>query len=98
MSSHGVHPGGYYAWQRQPESDREIEDKRLSGQIKQCWLESGGHSGYCNIHEDLLEADITCGRIGIAIDEEQQDSRLSGVTKRLRAITAARFIQQCLIY
>jgi putative transposase len=57
-----VHPGGYYAWQRQPESAREIEDKRLSGQIKQYWLESGGHSGYRNIHEDLLDANIDCGR------------------------------------
>ena len=57
-----VHPGGYYAWQRQPESAREIEDKRLSGQIKQYWLESGGHSGYRYIHEDLLEANIDCGR------------------------------------
>ena len=41
-----VHPGGYYAWLSQPLSERDIEDKRLTGQIKQFWLESGGHSGY----------------------------------------------------
>ena len=57
-----VHPGGYYAWLHQPLSDREIEDSRLTSQIKQYWLESGGHSGYRNIHEDLLEAKIDCGR------------------------------------
>jgi putative transposase len=57
-----VHPGGYYAWLNQPLSNREIEDKRLTNQIKQYWLESGGHSGYRNIHEDLLEAKINCGR------------------------------------
>ena len=57
-----VHLGGYYAWMEQPLSDREIEDNRLTGDIKQYWLESGGHSGYRNIHEDLLEAKIECGR------------------------------------
>jgi putative transposase len=57
-----VHPGGYYAWLHQPLSDREIEDSRLTNKIKQYWLESGGHSGYRNIHEDLLEAKVDCGR------------------------------------
>ncbi len=38
-----VHPSGYYAWQHQPLSARALEDQRLLGQIKQCWLESGGH-------------------------------------------------------
>jgi len=58
----GIHPGGYYAWLHQPVSDREIEDNRLTGKIKQYWLESGGHSGYRNIHEDLREAKVDCGR------------------------------------
>ncbi|MGK0293587.1 MAG: putative transposase [Porticoccaceae bacterium] len=57
-----VHPGGYYAWVQQPLSDREIEGNQLTGDIKQYWLESGGHSGYRNIHQDLLEAKIVCGR------------------------------------
>jgi len=57
-----VHPCGYYEWLRQPESRRECEDKRLTGKIKQFWLESGCHSGYRNIHLDLLEAKISCGR------------------------------------
>ena len=57
-----VHPSGYYAWLREPESRREIEDKRLTGLIKQFWLESGCHFGYRNIHLDLMEAKIPCGR------------------------------------
>ena len=57
-----VHPSGYYEWLRSPHSAREQEDRRLTGVIKQFWLESGGHSGYRNIHEDLKEAQIECGR------------------------------------
>jgi len=57
-----VHPCGYYEWLRQPESRREREDKQLTGKIKQFWLESGCHSGYRNIHLDLMEAKISCGR------------------------------------
>ena len=57
-----VHPSGYYDWLRQPLSDREIADQQLSSQRKQCCLESGGHSGYRNIHQDLLELNVQCGR------------------------------------
>ena len=58
-----VHPSGYYDWLRQPESHRELEDKRLTDLIKQFWVESGCYSGYRNIHLDLLEeAKVACGR------------------------------------
>ena len=57
-----VHPAGYHDWLREPMSRREQEDKRLTIFIKQFWLESGCHSGYRNIHLDLLEAKIPCGR------------------------------------
>jgi putative transposase len=57
-----VHPSGYYAWLKEPLSQRDHHDKRLSTQIKQYWLESGGLSGYRNVHQDLLEASISCGR------------------------------------
>jgi putative transposase len=36
-----IHPSGFYAWVKKPESARAIEDKRLLGQIKQFWIESG---------------------------------------------------------
>jgi len=57
-----VNPSGYYDWLREPQSRREQEDKRLTVFIKQFWLESGCHSGYRNIHLDLMEAKILCGR------------------------------------
>ena len=57
-----VHPSSYYTWLTEPLSDREKEDQKLTAQIKQFWLESGGLSGYRNLHEDLIEARIPCGR------------------------------------
>jgi hypothetical protein len=35
-----VHPSGFYAWLQQPHSQRHQADLRLTGQIKQFWLES----------------------------------------------------------
>ena len=37
-----VHPSGYYAWLNKPRSKRTVADERLTGLIKQFWLESGG--------------------------------------------------------
>ncbi len=57
-----VHPSGYYQWLHKPLSNRKIEDEKLTGQIKHHWIDSGGHSGYRNLHLDLIEAKIDCGR------------------------------------
>ncbi len=56
-----VHPSGFYAWQRRPRSARSVEDERLSGLIKQFWLESGTVYGYRKIHTDLRECGEGCG-------------------------------------
>jgi hypothetical protein len=45
-----VHPSGYYAWLKQPKSNRSKADEHLTGMIKQFWLESGGVYGYRKIH------------------------------------------------
>jgi len=37
-----LHPSGYYAWLKHPKSDRQLHDEKLSGLVKQFWLESGG--------------------------------------------------------
>ncbi len=50
-----VHPSGYYAWRAEPLSERGKADQRLSGLIKQSWLESGGVYGYRKITEDLRD-------------------------------------------
>ena len=57
-----VHPSGYYAWCNVPRSAREIEDERLTGLIKQFWLESGGIYGYRKIHRDLRDIGERCGK------------------------------------
>lgn len=57
-----VHHSGFYQWLHEPKSAREQSDNQLTGQIKQYWLESGCHYGYRNIHLDLREAGIGCGR------------------------------------
>lgn len=57
-----VHRSGFYAWLNKPESDRAIEDKRLLGQIKQFWIESGFAYGYRNISRDLKDHGESCGK------------------------------------
>jgi len=57
-----VHRSGFYAWLKQPKSVRQIEDERLTGLIKQSWLESGCLYGYRKIHADLRDMSEICGR------------------------------------
>ncbi|HDG1702294.1 TPA: IS3 family transposase, partial [Kluyvera ascorbata] len=56
-----VHPSGFYAWLQQPHSQRHQADLRLTGQIKQFWLESGCVYGYRKIHLDLRDSGQPCG-------------------------------------
>jgi putative transposase len=48
-----VHYSDFYAWLKSPLSKRGKEDRRLTGLIKQSWLESGCVYGYRKIHDDL---------------------------------------------
>ena len=57
-----IRPSGFYAWLKQPESKRAIEDKRLLGQIKQFWIESGFSYGYRNITLDMKDHGESCGK------------------------------------
>ncbi|WP_288421382.1 IS3 family transposase [uncultured Pantoea sp.] len=56
-----VHLSGFYAWFKQPYSQRHQVDLRLTGQIKQFWLESGCVYGYRKIHLDLRDSGQQCG-------------------------------------
>ncbi|WXM97422.1 IS3 family transposase [Escherichia coli] len=56
-----VHPSGFYAWLQQPHSQRHQADLRLTGQIKQFWLESGCVYGYRKIHLNLRDSGQQCG-------------------------------------
>ena len=57
-----VHPSGYYAWLNKPCSKRAIVNERLTGLIKQFWLQSGGVYGYRKIFSDLREYGEHCGK------------------------------------
>ena len=56
-----VHHSGFYAWRDSPLSERAKEDQRLTGMIKQFWLESGAVYGYRKIFRDLRESGEACG-------------------------------------
>lgn len=62
----GVHPSGYYAWLKQPVSVRAKEDRRLTGLIKQSWLESGAVYGYRKVTTDLRDLGERCSRHRVA--------------------------------
>lgn len=55
-----VHLSGFYAWQKVPLSKRAKENHRLSGLIKQAWLESGCVYGYRKLHADLCSFGERC--------------------------------------
>lgn len=57
-----VHPSGYYAWVKEPKSNRAKRDEQLLGLIKQYWIESGGVYGYRKIYSDLRESGEMCGK------------------------------------
>jgi putative transposase len=61
-----VHRSGFYAWLRQPQSDRSRDDQRLSGLIKQSWLESGAVYGYRKVCADLRDLGESCSRHRVA--------------------------------
>ena len=48
-----VHPSGFYAWLKEPLSNKAKDDQRLIGLLKQAWLESGCVYGYRKLHDDL---------------------------------------------
>ena len=62
-----VHPSGFYAWQRHPQSERAKDDQRvLGGIIKQSWLESGTVYGYRKVTQDLHDLGESCGKHRVA--------------------------------
>jgi putative transposase len=55
-----LHRSGFYAWLKQPLSDRAIEDNRLLKLIKEFYVASGGTYGSPWIHRDLRDAGEHC--------------------------------------
>ena len=62
----GVSRSGFYAWLRQPLSDRAVEDQRLLGLIRAAYTASHGVYGAPRIFLDLREAGETCSKHRVA--------------------------------
>ena len=73
-----VHRSGFYAWLKTPLSKRNIDDRRLTGLIKQSWLESGCVYGYRKIHDDLRSLGESCCPNRVA-----RLARLSGIKAQI---------------
>lgn len=50
-----IQPSGFYAWQKNPLSQRAREDARQTELIRQAWNDSGKVYGYRKLHDDLLD-------------------------------------------
>ena len=61
-----VHPSGYYAWKKQPTSEKARDDQRLLGLLKQAWLESGCVYGYRKLTLDMRDLGERCGKHRVA--------------------------------
>lgn len=53
-----VHPSGYYAWLKEPESPRKKENKEILHKIREAYEQSNRTYGYRNVHKDLIESGI----------------------------------------
>lgn len=55
-----IHPSGFYAWLKNPLSNRAREDERQTRLINTAWKDSGKVYGYRKLHDDLLDQGETC--------------------------------------
>ena len=61
-----VHFSGFYAWLKEPLSQRALEDVRQTEMIQQAWADSGKVYGYRKLHDDLLDQGETCSESRVA--------------------------------
>jgi putative transposase len=61
-----VHPSGYYAWCKDPVSNRDRTNQELLRHIKDAHDESGRTYGYRNVHKDLTESGIRVNKKRVA--------------------------------
>ena len=61
-----VHPSGYYAWLKEPLSEREKENRELLRQIKEAYAQSRKTYGYRGVHKDLIESGIVVNKKRVA--------------------------------
>ena len=61
-----VHFSGFYAWLKEPLSQRTLEDARQTELIQQAWADSGKVYGYRKLADDLRDAGETCSENRVA--------------------------------
>ena len=61
-----VHFSGFYAWLKEPLSQRVLEDARQTELIQQAWTDSGKVYGYRKLADDLRDAGETCSENRVA--------------------------------
>ncbi len=73
-----VHPSGFYAWVKEPLSQRALNDQRQTVLVKKAWKDSGKVYGYRKIHDDLID-------MGEAVSENRvaRLARLSGIQAQI---------------
>tara|TARA_R110002012_G_scaffold313515_1_gene525168 strand:- start:203 stop:703 length:501 start_codon:yes stop_codon:yes gene_type:complete len=61
-----VYFSGFYAWLKEPLSQRALEDARQTDLLQQAWTDSGKVYGYRKLHDDLLDQGETCSENRVA--------------------------------
>ena len=61
-----VHFSGFYAWLKEPLSQRALEDTRQTELIHQAWTNSGKVYGYRKLTDDLRDQGETCSENRVA--------------------------------
>lgn len=61
-----VHPGGFYAWVKEPLSRRAQKDRRQIKLVKKAWKDSGKIYGYRKIYDDLIDMGETVSENRVA--------------------------------
>jgi transposase InsO family protein len=78
--------GGFYAWQRRPESARATQDRRLKVLVRTSFEESEHRYGSPRIFRDLLEQDVRVSRKRV-IRLMQEESLKARIRKRFKCTT-----------
>ncbi len=73
-----VHPSGFYAWVKEPLSQRALNDQRQTVLVKKAWKASGKIYGYRKIYDDLID-------MGEAVSENRvaRLTRLAGIQAQI---------------
>ncbi|GER08177.1 hypothetical protein JCM17843_24870 [Kordiimonadales bacterium JCM 17843] len=73
-----IHPSGFYAWLKDPQSQRARKDVRKTEFIRQARKNSGKVCGYRQLHDDLLDQGETCCPNRVA-----RLARMAGIKARI---------------